>query len=276
MAKKQSSSNRLPNAPLAEVVFELRWALQSDSTTPLTLQNDPGLIPLLDAFTKNAKKLGFASSKQLVSPLQTAPYGVVRRYYKDDSKPFPLLQIGPGIFACNDASQYEWTSYKTLITKGLTSLFSSYPKLGFFPLAPIFLELRYVDVFDRSLFGKAALFDFLQKGTSLKLDLPPMLSERSTFGGDADGRLLFRRDLKGWKDTIFSFDIGSATNNGNQEQIVRLETKVTTGQSGILALKTPAPFIKNVEKWLDFAHGITSPFFKQLILPTTMAKFSVD
>lgn len=276
MAKKPSTSNRLPNAPLVEVVFELRWALQSDSTPLGTLQNDPGLIPLLDAFTKNAKKLGFASSKQLVSPLQTGPYGVVRRYYKGDDKPFPLLQIGPGIFACNDASQYEWSSYKTLITKGLTSLFSSYPKLGFFPLAPILLELRYVDVFDRSLFGQVALFEFLQRGTSLKLDLPPMLSDRNAFSGKPEGRLLFRRDVKGWKDTIFSFDIGSATGNENQEEIIRLETKVTTGQSGIMALKTPATFVKNVEKWLDFAHGITSPFFKQLVLPETMAKFSKD
>jgi hypothetical protein len=50
MAKKgraKKALDRLPNAPLAEVVFELRWRLQGNGP----LLTDPALLPLTAAFT---------------------------------------------------------------------------------------------------------------------------------------------------------------------------------------------------------------------------------
>jgi hypothetical protein len=51
MAKTRAKTP-LPKAPLAEVVFELRWALQAGPEGVPILQSDPGLIPLLDQFPR--------------------------------------------------------------------------------------------------------------------------------------------------------------------------------------------------------------------------------
>lgn len=44
--------DRLPNAPLAEVVFEMRWKLQGSGSG--IFLSDPGLLPLMSAFTTRA------------------------------------------------------------------------------------------------------------------------------------------------------------------------------------------------------------------------------
>ena len=41
MKKSQRKLTQLPNAPLVEVVFELRWLLQVDPQTPSVLLNYP-------------------------------------------------------------------------------------------------------------------------------------------------------------------------------------------------------------------------------------------
>jgi hypothetical protein len=51
MAKKKRASDRLPKAPLTEVVFELRWARQAGPAGQPILQSDPGLLPLLERFS---------------------------------------------------------------------------------------------------------------------------------------------------------------------------------------------------------------------------------
>jgi uncharacterized protein (TIGR04255 family) len=97
------------------------------------------------------KKIGFGTTKDMSHPLQTGPHGVVRRFYKAADKPFPIMQIGSGIFASNESSEYEWRSFKSQVTRGLRTLLKVYPKLDFFTLRPSHLELRYVDIFGTSL-----------------------------------------------------------------------------------------------------------------------------
>jgi hypothetical protein len=54
MAKKATRTDRLANAPLIEVVFELRWKLQGGEQLPAALRADPGTIPLPRATSLNA------------------------------------------------------------------------------------------------------------------------------------------------------------------------------------------------------------------------------
>jgi len=272
MARKTRRTDRLPKAPLAEVVFELRWALQGGADSPSFLHSDPGLLPLLDSFTKGMKKAGFGVFKDLSRPLETGAYGVVRRFFKNADSAFPILQIGPGIFASNESSQYEWKAFKAQTSLGLRTLIGAYPKLSFFSLQPNYLEIRYIDAFDASLLGKAALFHFAERGTSLKFTLPPMLDNRKLFEGDPTGRFAFQRKLKGWANSIFSLDFGSGQKE-TKESIVRLETKIITKGDGVARLQTPLKFLREIDDWLEFAHGITSPFFKDFILPPVMQKF---
>jgi uncharacterized protein (TIGR04255 family) len=276
MPRKTPRTHRLPKAPLIEVVFELRWTLQGGPDAPSVLRSDPALLPLIDRFTATTKKLGFAFFRDMSKPLETGGYGVARRFYKGVEAPFPILQVGPGIFASNEGPLYQWRSFKAQTVRGVRALIEAYPKLGFFSLEPIYLELRYIDVFDKWLLGKASLFHFVAHGTSLKFELPPMLNDRKLFEGDPVGRFGLTRRLKCWEGSTFMLDFASSKTPDNKEDVIRLESKVSCNERGVPKLKTNTKFLQDVDQWLEFAHGITSPFFKALLLPEIMDKFKEE
>jgi hypothetical protein len=215
---------RLPNAPLVEAVFEMRWALQGTPGTPL--YQDPGFLPMRDSFTKNVARLGFVEVRDMVSPEDLlVGHGIARRFYL--------------------AKDY--------------------------PLSPCHLELRYLDAFDAGLVGTTDMVQFLAAGTSMKLDVPPSLKSKKIFGDKLQGRVLLQTSAKNWKATQFIFDLASGRRK--EEAILRLETKVVTTIEGTPKLKKPQAFLSEVSKWLEFAHDITSPFFKDFVKPPVMQKF---
>jgi len=268
---KTSQIVRLPNAPLSEVVFELRWALQSYRDFPVILQTDPALLPLLDRFTSAMRKIGFRATKDLAPPSQVAGHSIARRYYKRAELPFPILQIGPGIFASNDGSLYKWDAYKAQTIKGLKALLEAYPKLGVYDLSPNYLELRYIDAFDKSLVGSTSLVDFINGGTRMRIELPPFLADPNCFSGETDGRLLIQRKLVGWTESLFSMDLGSG--KSGTTDIVRMETKIVCRGDGVPKLSTKSAFLNKVDSWLEFAHGVASPYFREFVTDAVMAKF---
>jgi uncharacterized protein (TIGR04255 family) len=271
MAKKRvPRPARLPNAPLAEVVFELRWRLVGDASLLLPLHTDPGLIPALSVFTVEAAKLGFSTTRDMSRPQETGAYGIARRFYKSADQAFPLLQLGPGIYASNQSSEYDFDSFKRQTLDGIGALLKSYPSLPGYPLTPTHLELRYIDVFDKSLVGTTDLFKFLEIGSTLGIRLPSIL-ERSTFGTEVSGRLLCQVPVRGHSNTIFSFDVGSGKKDKND--VVRLETKIASTSDGP-KITAPGDFLKRISEWLDTAHDVTSPFFRDFVTPELMGKFT--
>ena len=256
-------------------MFELHWVLQDGPDGQPALHSDPGLLPLMENFTGSIKKVGYGTINNMSHPLATGAYGVARRFFLAD-KPFPIMQIGPGIFATNDGPQYSWRTFKAQVTTGVRALLRSYPALAFFKLNPSHLELRYVDVFDKSVVGKATLFQFLNNATTLRFQLPAILDDKKNFAGEADGRFALQRPLKAWKGSHVSLDIGSGKSSISGEDIVRMETRIITKNPGVPANTQPDRFIKALDGWLEFAHDFTSPFFKQLILPSVMSKFEAS
>jgi uncharacterized protein (TIGR04255 family) len=262
-------------APLAEVVFELRWDLQSGPKDMPSLQSDPGLIPLLDRFTKQMKQIGYGSARDMSHAFQTGPHSVVRRFYKAKDRPFPIMQIGPGIFATNDSSEYDWKPFKKQVERGLRALLGSYPRLDFFKLKPIHIELRYIDLFPASIVGNAALFPFLQEQTTLKIDLPEMLADKNLFEPDVKGRFVYHAKLKGFKHSELLLDLAAGTNRDTDEELVRMESKVTSTGSDVPSLGGNSKAMKVMDSWLERAHGITSPLFKQLIKREALTNYRI-
>jgi hypothetical protein len=270
IAKMSSKTIRLPNAPLVEAVFEMRWTLQGTPGTPL--YQDPGFLPMRDLFTKNVARLGFVEMRDMIVPEDLlVGYGIARRFYLAKDRDFPLMQMGPGIFASNQSAEYDWPSFKKQVLDGLRAAIASYPVLPNYPLSPCHLELRYLDAFDAGLVGTTDMVQFLAAGTSMKLDVPPSLKSKKIFGDELQGRVLLQTSAKNWKATQFIFDLASGRRN--EEAILRLETKVVTTAEGTPKLKKPQAFLSKVGKWLEFAHDITSPFFKDFVKPPVMQKF---
>jgi uncharacterized protein (TIGR04255 family) len=253
---------RLPNAPLVEAVFELRWAVQ-----PGLAYADPGFPILRDVFTRRAEKSGFAIQRDMApADAIIPPHAIAKRYYVAQDREFPLLQIGPGIFATNQSAEYDWPNFKKQVINGVRLLMASYPRITDRPLTPTYLELRYLDAFDASLVDTTDLVQFLKNGTTLKIELPSYFSKIGT--ADPKGRISFHKDVKGWKATQFVFDIASA--HSTSEDIIRLETKVITQEEGVPKIRQ---IPRDLTRWLEFAHGLTSPFFKEFVTAKVMDKF---
>jgi uncharacterized protein (TIGR04255 family) len=260
---------RLPNAPLVEAVFELRWALPGPSGTPWHI--DPGFLPMRELFTKNVARLGFIEMRDIVGPQDVlVGNAIARRYYLAKDRDFPLMQMGPGMFASNQSAEYDWPSFKRQVLNGTRAVLASYPPLPNFPLTPNYLELRYIDAFDAGLVGTTDLVRFLDAATTMKLEAPQFLTSKK-FGDQQQGRVLLQTIAKDWKASQFILDLASGRRQ--EGPIVRLETKVVTTAEGTPKLRKPQAFLSEVGKWLDFAHGITSPFFREFVKAPVMEKF---
>ncbi len=178
MNKRTGGSSQLPNAPLVEVVFELRWRLKEDTGSPRAFWSDPGYALLAENFGVEAKKRGFKVSKKKGMQGMLLSHNIALRYYKEENQPFPIWQIGPGIFAANESAAYEWNAFKKLILDGVKHLLSSYPKMKSFPLQPNHLELRYTDSIDSTFAGHQDLIGFLNEHTSLSMELPTFFAKK--------------------------------------------------------------------------------------------------
>jgi uncharacterized protein (TIGR04255 family) len=186
------------------------------------------------------------------------------------------MQLGAGIFASNDSVRYEWKAFKKRALKGVAALIDIYPTNYGATLLPNYLELRYVDVFGKSLVGTTEFFDFVNKATTFKFSLPGMLNDKALFWGAAAGRLKFQRHLRGRKNSLFVVDVGSGSTTDTKEDIVRMESKVTSAAAGVPPLNGAKQFLKALDEWMEFAHSITSPFFKQSLSKEVMSKFGSE
>lgn len=269
-AKPSSAEgSQLPNAPLTEVVFELHWKLQGDEATPQPFKIDPGYYVFIDKFTRAAARLGFGHSQQMSQTPMVLSSGIERRFYRSKDQPFPVLQTGHGIFAVNDSASYKWESYRKLCLEAVEELFNSYPELTGFTVEPNHLELRYLDSFNAHPTATQDLATFLEKDMTIKIDVPSFVPEY--LGRLDSGTIALKYPVKSLKDTIFQVSIGNALIN--KANCINMQSSVLTQSSSLEVPKSKQARITYVEHWLNKAHEITSPFFREVVKPHLMEKF---
>ncbi len=265
---------KLPNAPLVEVVFEMRWALQGPENVSVHLRSDPVYSLLASEFAENAKTHGFQVQKQTdSSPLGPLGHSVDKRFYRDEDSPFPVWQIGPGIFACNESTEYEWDGFKHNIENGLTTLLKSYPKSKIYPIEPVHLELRYIDSFGEDLLGHSDFVKFLRNDVNIKLNVNDFLKS-NVLEDQFDGNIEIMKKVKGDEDTQFGVQISTAIVKG--VRTIRLVNKVFKSSERLNLGKTNAKIIKSALEWADAAHGLTHAFFDDFVPAKLMDKFRQD
>jgi uncharacterized protein (TIGR04255 family) len=269
---RSSDFTRLPNAPLAEVVFEMRWELYGEDNLPPPLKVDPGFPAVVDRFTDGARALGFLTYKDMQPISQTMGWGVFRRHYLKDDQPFPILQIGPGVFAVNQSSEYEWNLFCDLVLKSFHLLMQSYPRLKSYAFTPAHIELRYVDSFDQELVGTVDFFKFAASASTLDVKLPDFLKIEPFSFDDVKARLQMDCKLPNKNSSMFHIDMGSGRND--KIDIIRMETKVSSSSVDIPKIRLGrSSSLERIEEWLTDAHRLTSEFFKSFIRSETMEKF---
>lgn len=264
----------LPNAPLIEVVFELRWDLPGSGPMG-SLRTDPGYPFLREEFSGAVKKLGFRYAKDM-QPQGIGlglGYSVDRRFYLSETQTFPLVQIGHGIFATNESAGYEWTKFKASCLKHVRILIDSYPRMTSFSMMPSLIELRYIDVFpaESKKRKKHDMFAFLEDNTNLGISRPSLMEGLETLQSLNGGRITAEYRVKKAKATIFVLEFASV--ESGTKKGTRMISKVRSVGKDVPSLKSKPKFVNNVSEWLEQAHLITSPFFQQLITPELLRKF---
>jgi uncharacterized protein (TIGR04255 family) len=134
--------SKLPNAPLQEVIFEIRWPLQPDSTGKfLTDPEFPFVLGKFDALMKD--KFPYRLKKHSI-PLPSSLFNYQTLYqFWEAGQTWPVVQIGPGIATVNDTDKkYDWEkNFLPNIHFTLQALEKSYGSIDYSNVS-----LRYIDV----------------------------------------------------------------------------------------------------------------------------------
>src|SRR3972149_3965752 len=135
--------DRLPNKPLAEAIFELRWALDEKRVQGLAV--DP-VFRLLVGRYYDRVKADYPNVVDLPTaqiPEELTSYAV-RHQFRASKDGWPVTQLGPGIVTVNETTGYSWATFKPRLLSAISALFESYPN-EIAPCVPSEVMLRYIN-----------------------------------------------------------------------------------------------------------------------------------
>ena len=132
----------LPQAPLVEVIFEIRW----NANNPVDLQKYQIVVGTLSAALTDRFELPSALLPIGNIPLQDMLGQVVYRSKHKENKNL-LYQTGPGVVSVNYAgNQYDWDLFRPQIINVIDKFAQLY---HFNDNTTLTMQLRYLDFFDK-------------------------------------------------------------------------------------------------------------------------------
>lgn len=252
------------NAPLIEVIAEMRWAM-----TPLASMPGNFIDPYFDAtseeFIRLAKESGFGAVERLVPepiPLELVAGQPIYRF-RQKSERWPLYQLGPGVFTANIIPKYSgWAAFRAVISEGLSLLEKSFPNPDKL-LRVEATDLRYVDAFTEAHgLEKENFSQFAEEHLGLKLVLRDGLLD--TFAASSESAV-----------AVVEFRV-SAKSPANTDLIIKASPGRKTENNGIdvpalivelrAASKPPKQaFARDkITDWMDEAHELLRNSFEHM------------
>jgi uncharacterized protein (TIGR04255 family) len=140
---KKTETPELPNSPLLETIFELRWEIEADQQAQR--MRDPSYPMMYGRIYEHLRKeLPFIEDLPTTQAHpDTTPF-VPRHRMRKDANAYPLVQMGPGILTINHAKGYSWSQFEALIKKTVGLIIELFPKEKM-ALNFVKAELRYVN-----------------------------------------------------------------------------------------------------------------------------------
>jgi uncharacterized protein (TIGR04255 family) len=243
-------NEELPNKPLVEAIFELRWSLVE--TGAKGFARDPGFSILHGKYYDFARKNGYPVSVSLPSsqlPDDMAP-NVARYQFRRDKDAWPVTQIGPGILTVNDTKGYKWEIFSKLVMQAVEALKESYPA-DIHAFAPTRISLKYLDLIPFIPREDVTTQGFLRDHFHINADIDHELFDQQKEKTLDSLRLTLQYKLNNPKG-MGLITAGNGVSNGTAGII--LETEVRSEVEMPVAL---AEF----ESWLETAHAMTSNWF---------------
>lgn len=232
--------SKLPNAPLLEVIFEIKWDIINKSDI-VDFQYLHG-----DLYSKLKSK--YSHRESLVPP--DIPLDVVKGNpifrYREKQGSYPLVQVGPGLISLNTIdSKYFWEQFRDESNEILNVLNEIYPKYAELNLSP---AITYVDFFEYDK-SKETPLDYVNSNFQLNI------ADKFFDGFDAklnDVNFTLNYQLNGM---VASLNMRNGKINNEKEGIV-LQTKIIGKKELYNSQK--------LKVWLDEAHDLSSNMFKSL------------
>lgn len=239
----------LPNKPLIEAIFEMRWKLTQKRGGS---EFDPNYTFLIGLYYDKIKSI-FPFKENLPSSLAPAdmiPYIVQYRFRKSVND-WPLTQIGPGILTVNDTKDYSWeNNFKDYCTDLILKFKASYPDSANLKVSE--LRLRYINAIEFN-FEKEDVYKFLTNRLNLTLSLPSQIKLSKTININPYGfNLTFSLPVSDPKGANV-YKISKGKKNNNDAIIFEL---ITISKDKDLT-NISFPF----DSWLESAHAQTENSF---------------
>jgi uncharacterized protein (TIGR04255 family) len=226
--------SRLPNAPLIEVIFELRW-------NPLSVDDQylhGDLYPLINS------KYPYREVTNQIIPGPIPISGIIHRF-RVAQNDYPLVQVSQGLITVNTIdSKYSWNEYEMWITDVLEK-FDSISPLN--KRQSVRLALHYIDLikFD---FDNSDVYKFLSE--RLHINISQSFYKPETTSKNI-GLVWF-----------FENQLGALTIGINRGQNQAGDNGI--GIQSVLNSNEIKPEIEEIKTWLKSAHIVMSKLFKNM------------
>ncbi len=232
--------SKLPNAPLLEVIFEIKWDIANKSDI-IDFQYLHG-----DLYSNLKSKYSYREN--LIPP--DVPAEVVKGNpvyrFREKEGSYPLVQVGPGLITLNTLdNKYYWDSFRDEANKILTILSDIYPKHANLSLSP---ALTYVDFFRYNKNTENPL-DFVNSNLKLSLSDDFMNYKTSEL---RDINLTFNYKIEG---KTVSLTLRNGTINNRTQGLV-MQTKIIGAKEKYDTQK--------LKDWLEDAHDLSSNTFRSI------------
>ncbi len=232
--------SKLPNAPLLEVIFELKWDIvtKSDFVDFQYLHGD------LYSNLRN-KYLYRESLTPPEVPIELVKGKPVYRFRVQQGG-YPLVQIGPGVVTINtNDDNYYWEEFSKEVNNlilTIDKIYSGFSEKQFTP------ALTYIDFLEYNN-EKASSLEYVNSMLNLSVE-DNFMNKMNTTLSDLNFTMNYKID-----DKVISLNLGNAKMNNDKPGFV-LQTKVI-GNRGNYSTN-------DIEKWLESAHALCSDLFKSL------------
>ena len=245
--------SKLPNAPLQEVIFELRWKLDFDPESQSKVDKEfQFAFANFSALSANTLKYKINLKPPAAPDILFADRPIYQFWAQRNV--YPVFQLGPGVFTVNETEKnYEWKYFRGLILEGIEWLTKSYSgKLEF-----SVVELRYIDAIEVTDDNQKDLSKFI--ADNLKIEISNQFIDARL--SDVQLHQRFKID----NENSLSLLVTNGLKNINQSKAIILQTSYN---------KTSNISFENLTGWIDIAHDACSSLFKKMISKTLYERFS--
>jgi uncharacterized protein (TIGR04255 family) len=233
--------SKLPNAPLVEVVAEIKWKVEN--------KNDLSRIQYLPGDLFNEVKTKYPDRESIIPPdvpLELVLNKPAHRFKSVKNDGYPLIQVGAGVVTLNTLDEiYQWQDF----FKELKEVTEKFIKV--FPYEQdekeIYPGILFLDFFPFD-FEKQNAIEYINQ--YFNITLQQNFFETDTFPGDLNLKFSYKVDLG---DLIVTFQRGK---NNEQKEGILMQTRI----NGI-ALNANT---EDISGWFENAHEFCSDLFKKL------------